>query len=308
MQDKGSLWMPEAASSFAGEIDSLFYFVTWVSTILFVGIVAAMLFLAYRYRRSSSASRLVEPNKLIEISWIIIPTILVLVVFNWGFKSFIKLNIAPPDSYEIRVTGSQWLWVFEYPNGTQTTNEVHVPVGRPVRMVMSSTDVLHSLFIPAFRVKMDVLPDRYTSIWFEATRAGEYHVFCTEYCGTQHSGMLATLVAQSQDEFNEWLRTAGVPEDMPLLEMGEMLYRQQACNNCHSLDGSQVIGPTFQGLYGRERQMQDGSTVTADENYLRESIIAPAAKIVAGFPPVMPDYSRLEERQVTALIEFIKEQ
>ena len=312
MGDNGTVWMPEGASTFAGDIDALFYFVHWSSVILFVGVVAAMCYFAVRYRRRSVEDRPVpvKENKLIEASWIVIPTILVLVVFNWGFRSFITLNVAPPDAYEIIVRGRQWLWEFEYPNGTTTIGELHVPVDRPVRLVMSSEDVIHSFFVPAFRVKHDVLPNRYTSVWFQATRTGEFDIFCTEYCGTQHAGMLGMVVVESQEDFNEWLESGGGDfDEMPLPEYGEVLYQQQGCNACHSLDGSNLVGPSFQGLYGSQHGLEDGSTVTVDENYLRESILAPAAQIAEGYQPIMPaSYSALSERQVSALIAFIEAQ
>lgn len=295
----------------ASEVDSLFFFVTWASAVLFVGVVAAMIFLAVRYRRRHAAEvpAPVEPSKFVEITWIVLPTILVLILFNWGFKVFVEQGIAPPDAYEVRVRAAQWSWEFEYPNGTVVTNEVHVPVDRPVRFVMSSVDVLHSLFVPEFRVKQDVLPDRYSSVWFEATRADTFTVYCTEYCGLDHSGMLATLVTQPQGAFNDWLESVGVDEDMPLPELGARLYEQRVCNTCHSLDGTPGIGPSFQGLYGSTETLTDGSTVEVDENYLRESILEPGAAIVAGYQNIMPAaYGNLSERELSALIAFIAEQ
>ncbi len=311
MGDKGTVWLPEDASTLAPAVDSLFYFVLWVSVILFVGVVAAMVYFAFKYRRRDPhmVPVPVKESKILEISWVIIPAILVLLVFNWGFRLYVELGVPPPNSYEIRVTAKQWLWEFEYPNGTKTTNELHVPVDRPVKLVMSSTDVIHSMFIPVFRVKHDVLPNRYSAVWFEATKMGEYTAFCTEYCGTQHSGMLASVVVHRQDDFENWLETAGGSgEDMPLPEYGQVLYQQQACFTCHSIDGSDKVGPTFQGLFGRSEQLQGGGSVQVDENYLRESILEPNAKIVAGYQPVMPPYASLNERQVSALIEFIKQQ
>lgn len=304
------IWLPESASTLAPELDSLFYFVYWVSVVLFVGVVACMLYFAYKYRRSEPGERaeLVQENKLIEISWVIIPTILVLIVFTWGFRLFIRQGVAPPDAYQINVRAQQWSWLFEYPNGA-TSNELHVPVNRPVRLKMSSTDVLHSFFVPAFRVKQDVLPNRYSYVWFEATQRDTFKVLCTEYCGTGHSGMLADVVVQSQAQFEDWIESAGAPEDMPLPQLGERLYTQQGCATCHSLDGSRTVGPSFQNLYGSEETLSDGSTVTVDENYLRESILKPGAQIVQGFQNVMPaSFSSLSEREVSALIAFIKSQ
>lgn len=307
---QGTVWLPERASTLAADIDWLFYFVLWTSTVIFAGVVIAILYFAWRYRRRDPEERpeLVEENRLLEISWIVIPAILVLLVFNWGFKAFIDLGVSPPDAYEITVRGRQWVWDFEYPNGAQVTGELHVPVNRPVRLRMSSEDVIHSLFIPAFRTKMDVLPNRYTTLWFEATDTGTYQVFCTEYCGTQHAGMLAEVVVHEQGEFEEWLQTAGGMADLPPAEYGAILFEQQGCQQCHSLDGSPGVGPTLQGLYGSQEELADGSTVEADENYLRESIIEPGAQIVAGYQNVMPPYSHLDEDQINALVEFIKEQ
>lgn len=303
-----SVWLPTDASTLAPEYDSLFYFVLWTSVVIFVGVVAAMLWFTYKYRRQSPDERpeLVEESKLMEISWVVIPTILVLIVFTWGFRAFIKFGVAPPDSYEITVRGQQWSWLFTYPNGVQSA-ELHVPVDRPVRLRMSSTDVLHSFAVPAFRIKQDVLPNRYAYVWFEATETGTFDVFCTEYCGTQHSGMLAEVIVQSQTEFDQWLQEAGTPEDMPLPELGERLYSQQGCQACHSVDGSDGVGPTFQNIYGTERSFTDGSSTTADENYLRQSILNPGENIVEGYQNVMPaSYSSLSDREVSALVAYIR--
>ncbi len=311
MINNGKFWMPDGLSTLAPTVDNLFYFVTWVSSILFAGVIIAMIYFAVRYRRRSAEDvpAPVEESKLLEISWIVIPTILVLITFNWGFKGFMRLNVSPPDSYEITVRAKQWLWEFEYPNGTIMTNELHVPVNRPVRLNMSSEDVIHSFFVPVFRVKMDVLPNRYTSVWFEATQVGEYDIFCTEYCGTSHSGMLAKVVVESQTDFNEWLQSGGGLEDLPLEELGEMLYRQQGCVACHSIDGTSIVGPSFQNLFGSQRTFQDGTTAVADENYIRQSILEPMAHIVQGYQPVMPaSYGSLQERQLSALIAFIQQQ
>ncbi len=305
----GSFWLPDGASTLSPDIDSLFYFVTWASIILFAGVAAAIVYLAYRYRRRPGAvPARVKPSKIVEISWVVLPTILVLVVFNWGFRLFIEQSVAPPNAYEIYARGAMWKWDFEYPTGTVSTNELHVPVDRPVRLVMSSEDVLHSFFVPAFRVKQDVLPDRYSSVWFEATRVDTFQVFCTEYCGAGHSIMLASVITHSQGDFEAWLASAGVDEDTPLPELGAQLYQQQACFACHSLDGTAVIGPSFAGLYGKTETLDDGSTALVDDDYLRESIVDPGAKIVEGYQNVMQPYAGLSDRELSALIAFIREQ
>ncbi|MCS3628380.1 cytochrome c oxidase subunit 2 [Salinibacter ruber] len=306
----GDFWLPEAASTMAPKIDSLFTFVNVVSGILLVGVVAAMLWFMYRYRRQDPAERPspVKESKLLEISWIVIPTILVLLVFNWGFKSFVAQKTIPDNAYEIRVQARSWGWSFEYPNGV-TTDTLYVPADEPVKTTMSSQDVIHSFYVPAFRVKQDVLPNRYTSVWFEATKEGTYDLFCTEYCGRNHSEMDAEVKVVSRARFDEWLESAETPDDIPLPELGEKLYTQQGCQGCHSLDGSDMVGPTWKGLYGKtDHQMADGSTVTADANYLRESILQSGAKVVEGYQNVMPSYASLSEREVTGLVEFIKEQ
>lgn len=304
------IWLPESASTIAPEYDALFYFVYWTSVVLFVGVVAFMLYFAYKYRRTDPGERaeMVEENTLIEISWVVVPTILVLLVFTWGFQTFIKMNVAPENAYQINVRGQQWSWLFEYPNGA-TSSELHVPADRPVRLKMSSTDVLHSFAIPAFRIKQDVLPNRYSTVWFEATKMGTYKIYCTEYCGTQHSGMLADVVVQSQSDFDQWLQDAAAPDDMPLPQLGQRVYQQQGCQGCHSLDGTPGVGPSFQNLYNSERQFADGSSAVADDNYLRESILEPGAEIVQGYQNLMPSsYSSLSEREISALVAFIKEQ
>ena len=306
----GDFWLPEAASTMAPEVDSLFNFVNAVSAILLVGVVAAMLWFVYRYRRQDPAERPapVKESKLLEISWIVIPTILVLLVFNWGFKSFIKQKTVPPDAYDIRVQARQWSWVFEYPNGV-TSDTMYVPEGEPVKTTMSSSNVIHSFFVPAFRVKQDVLPNRYTSVWFEATKKGTYDLFCTEYCGRDHSEMDAAVKVVSRERFDRWLKESATPKDIPLPELGEKLYGQQGCQGCHSLYGSDMVGPTWKNLYGKTgHEMSDGSTVTADENYLRTSILNAGDKVVQGYQNVMPSYANLSEKEVAGLVAFIKQQ
>ncbi len=309
--ENGTFWLPEQASTIAAEVDWLFYFVLWASLIIFAGVVTAMIYFAWRYKRRHPEERgqLIEENKLLEISWIVAPTILVLLLFTWGFQTFIKMGTAPPGAYEIRVVGQQWNWKFIYPNGTEVSSVLHVPANRPVRLRMSSTDVIHSFFVPAFRVKQDVLPNRYTSLWFEATEVDTFQVYCTEYCGTQHSGMLAEVVVMEPPAFQQWVRTGGGVANLAPAEYGALLYERLACNTCHSIDGSPNVGPTFQGLFGSTEQLASGAKVTVDANYLRRSILEPGAQIVAGYQNLMPaSYSTLSEKQLSALIAFIEEQ
>lgn len=302
--------LPPAKSTGAGETDALFQFINITSFIFLVGITLSILFFIWKYRRKSEndVTPVISHNNKLEITWSVIPLILVIIVFGWGFSSYTTLTTAPDDAYEIRVVGKSWLWEFHYENGYVSANELHVPAERPVKLVMSSDDVIHSFYVPDFRVKMDVLPNRYTSVWFEANEPGESVVFCTEYCGTAHSQMIATTIVHSEEDFETWLETAGgADDDMEPAELGEQLVERNACLTCHSTDGSQLQGPSFQGSWGTEKTLEDGSTATFDENYVRESILEPQAKIVEGYPPVMPPYAgSLDDRQIDAIIEYLK--
>lgn len=310
MGDQGTVWLPEAASTVSGDVDALFYFILWVSTILFVGVIGTMVLFAWRFRRRSETDRPepVRENKLIEASWIVVPTILVAIVFVWGFRVFLELGIAPPNSYEIDVRARKWSWLFEYPNGVQSS-ELHIPVNRPVKLRMNSEDVIHSFFVPAFRVKADVFHGRYSYVWFEATRRDTFYVVCAEYCGTAHSQMLSQVIVHSQDNFDAWLAENALDANMAPAERGERLYMQQGCFACHSLDGSVLTGPTFQGLAGSIRTFTDGTSAEADDNYLRTAIVNPAAEILEGYDALMPGtYSSLSAEDLDALVAFIQAQ
>jgi cytochrome c oxidase subunit 2 len=314
-------WMPEAKSNLAPIIDAPFYFVLWTSAIATVGVVLAMLWLVVQGlgKDGDKEPEPVAANTGMEVAWIVMMTVLVMFVFAWGFRAFMIVTQPPANAYEIRAFARKWAWEFEYPNGLRTTNELFLPSNRPVKMLMSSSDVLHSFWVPEFRVKQDVIPNRYSTVWFEATvetpapegvgdteTAGYLRLLCTEYCGTGHSAMMAKVWVLPQDGFDEFLASGGGgTEDMPLEELGAALYTQKACNGCHSTDGSPGVGPTLQGILGAQETMTDGSTVTVDENYLRESIVVPAAKVVEGYQPIMPPIP-MSDREVDALVEFIK--
>ena len=305
MGDKKSIWLPDAMSTFANDVDALFWFVFWTSTVLFIAVVAAKLYFILRYKRTDDTSvpEPVHESKVLEAAWIVVPTILVLFVFLWGFDVYLRMNTAPPDSYEITVRGKQWAWEFEYAEGITAFKEMYVPVGRPVKLIMSSQDVLHSFFIPAFRVKMDVIPNRYTSLWFEATEQGEYQIFCTEYCGTTHSGMLAKVVVVSEEKFAAWISEQS--QDLPPEQLGEQLFAQ--CAACHAIDGSAKNGPALNGRFGTQRKLADGSTVSFDEDYIRTSILNPASQVAEGFQPIMPaGYSSMSAKQIDGLVAYVK--
>lgn len=302
--------LPPARSTLAGETDALFHFINVTSIILLIGITVAIIYFSWKYRRKSEddVTPVITHNSKLEITWSVIPLILVMIVFGWGFTGYMNLATAPDDAYEIRVVAKSWLWEFHYNNGAVSVNELNVPANKPVKLIMSSEDVIHSFFVPDFRVKRDVLPNRYSSVWFEATETGESVIFCTEYCGTQHSNMDAVVNILTQDEFDTWLEAGDtVDENVPPAERGEALVSRNGCNACHSVDGTSGIGPSFAGLWNSDRALQNGETVTADENYIRESILESNAKVVEGYDPVMPSYQGIiNDRQIDDIIEYIK--
>jgi cytochrome c oxidase subunit 2 len=239
----------------------------------------------------------------LEVAWIVIPLALTMVMFFWGAILYFEIRTPPEGAIELQVVGKQWMWKIHHPQGRSEINELHVPVGQPVRLKMISEDVIHSFFVPAFRVKMDVLPGRYTTMWFEATEPGEYHLFCAEYCGTEHSGMRGRVVAMSPADYAQWLEEGGA-EPQPLL--GQRLFTQLRCNTCHD-DGAELRSPPLHGIFNNAIALADGRTVTADDAYLRESIVDPTAKVAAGFQPLMPTYQgQLSEEQLLQLIQYIK--
>lgn len=302
-------WMPIDASTIAGNVDFVFNFILVISIIFFALIVFAMAYFLIRYNRDRAKEPGESPNQnmLLEITWSVIPLILVLAIFYVGFKEYMNLAISPPGAYEIQVLGQQWQWAFTYPNGYMDT-ELHVPIGRPIELVMTSQDVIHSFFVPAFRVKKDLVPGRYTKTWFEATKLGEFDLFCAEYCGTGHSDMLSTVIVHTEDDFKTWLKEASDFFDrMSLVDAGEKLYKLKGCASCHTNDGKGSVGPSFKNLYGKYEVLKGGERITVDENYIRKSLLDPAAEIVAGFEPVMPTYQgRIEDREILAIIQYMK--
>ncbi len=311
MDSTSSTYLPTPSSTIAPEVDALFNFILLASFAIFVIVVAVTLYFSWRYRRKVAGDGLtygVDHNIKLEILWTTIPTILILIVFVWGFKTYIKMNVVPGDAIEIKATGQKWFWTFDYKEGANLVNELVVPVNKPIKLLLSSQDVIHSLFVPAFRIKMDVLPNRYTITWFEATHTGEFDLFCTEFCGDGHSEMIGKVKVLPPDEYAIWLEKSSVlGEGLTLEEYGAELYKTKACYTCHSLDGSLIQGPSFKGRFGSELTMTDGTTVVSDENYLRESILNPRTKIAEGFKPIMPTFQGiLKDRQIDALIAYIK--
>jgi cytochrome c oxidase subunit 2 len=307
------MFLPQVSSTKAADVDALFNFINITSGIILLGITVAIIYFAIKYKRKSEddVTPVIKHNTALELTWTIIPLILVLIVFAWGFRGYVEMRTPPTNSYEVYVTANAYFWQFTYPNGVQTTNELYVPAGRPVKLVMQSRDLIHSFFVPDFRIKQDVLPGRYTTAWFQTLGEGRHIVYCTEYCGVGHSNMNAEVIALSPEEFNTWLEgeKALSEAELPLAVLGRNLYQQQGCIGCHSVNGASGIGPTFTGLYESTRNFTNGTSRVADEQYLRESILQPAQVITVGYNAVMPAYQGiLSDTQVNALIEFIKEQ
>lgn len=309
--DSTATWiLPPGASTVASEVDGLFYFILYAALAFFLVVTITAIYFGVKYRRRGKPglTASISHNTRLEVIWTLIPTLLFVVVFLWGFKGYMTMRVVPRDAMEIKVTGQKWFWSFDYQEGVNSVGELVVPVGQPVKLVLSSQDVIHSFWIPDFRVKMDVLPNRYTILWFEAPEVGEHALFCAEFCGKDHSKMLGTVRVVSRPEYDKWIEEKSkVGEGISLVEFGEQLYRTKGCVTCHTVDGSASTGPTFKGLFGHEVKLTTGETVTVDENYIRESILNPFAKIVAGYQPVMPPYQGLlKPREVDALVEYIK--
>ena len=307
----GTFFMPGAASTIAQDVDAVYYFVYWVCVFFFLLIIGLMVLFVIRYRRRSEHDTTphISHHTLLEVAWSTLPVFLLAAMFVWGFDIYMRTRVAPADAMEVNVTAQKWSWSFEYPNGL-ISPVLGIPVNTPVRLLMNSQDVLHSFYVPNFRQKMDVIPNRYTTTWFEANTTGVFPIFCTEYCGDGHSAMLSRVHVMEQADYEEWLNKGGMFVDIdqiPLEDYGEILYTSQLCNTCHSSDGTRLNGPTFQNLFGRTEQLTDGSSVVVDENYIRESLMQPNAKVVATYQPIMPTFQgRLDDRQISALIAYIK--
>lgn len=304
--------LPDQSSTLANDVDSLFMFINYASVILLVGITIALIYFSWKYKRKSESdvTPVIRHNLALELTWTIIPLILIMIVFAWGFRGYMNMRNAPADSMEVYVTGLSFGWQFTYTNGVLSGSDLYVPAGRPVKLLMQSRDVIHSFFVPDFRIKQDLMPNRYTTVWFQADEPGQHVIFCTEYCGSGHSAMMGRVIVLPEAEFTAWLNEekAKSEQELPLARLGENVFSQQGCMACHSIDGAAGIGPTFKGLFGAMRNFTDGTSATADETYLRESILISNAKVVAGYPPAMPNYAGvLSDRQVDALVEYIKE-
>jgi len=298
-------WLPEAASTFALNVDNVFYGYMFFSWVVLTGITYFLVKFAIIYKRKSpeqKASAQITHNTKLEIIWTVIPTIIFFLLFTWGYVDYIDMVVIPENSTEIKITGEKWSWEFKYPGGAKEDILV-VPVNQPIRLLMTSRDVIHSFYIPAFRIKKDVLPNMYTTLWFEATKKGEFNIFCTEFCGTSHSNMITKVRVVDYPEYKKWVDSKSMPVDP--LALGEKIFSQK-CSACHTIDGTAAIGPSWKGLFGSKSKTDKGQFL-ADENYIRESIEEPAKKVVVGFQPTMPTYQGiLSDDEIEGIITFMK--
>ena len=299
-------FFPEQASSFAGHVDALFSYILVTAIFFTVLVTLVVAFMSFRFRRRSASEigAEIHGNTALEIGWTLIPLILALGMFAWGAVIYVHYRTAPKDTLDIYVVGKQWMWKLQQPTGRKEINELHIPVNRDIKLILGSEDVIHDFYVPAFRVKMDVVPGRYNTMWFRPTKVGKYHFFCSQYCGTNHAVMGGWVTVMDPAEYAAWLSDEG--GDVNPVSAGEKLFTQLACTTCHVPNGT-GRGPSLNGVYGAKVLLADGSTVTADEGYIRESILQPKAKIVAGYQPVMPTFQGLvTEEQILNLTAYIK--
>jgi cytochrome c oxidase subunit II len=299
--------IPESASTLSWKVDALYFYLSGVTLFFTLLISAILIFFVIRYRRRSpyEIPRPVAGSHKLETLWTIIPFMIAMTIFGWSAKVYFEQYKPPQNAIEVYVVGKQWMWKIQHSTGQREINELHVPVGRKVKLIMTTEDVIHDFFVPAFRVKADVVPGKYTTLWFEATKTGSYHLFCAEYCGMNHSGMIGKVIVMEPREFDNWL-TGNVGSTTPAAA-GQQLYQSLGCASCHGANGEGGRGPTLVGLYGSEALLTGGQRVRADEVYFRESIMNPQAKLVDGFGPIMPTFQgQISEDQLLQLLAYIK--
>ncbi len=306
-----SKFMPTAATDQASQVDNLYSFLLISSFIACVILIGGMIFFTFKYKRKSltAKSAYITHNTFLEFLWSFIPLVIFLIVFAWGWHIYHQMRTFPKESLEIHLSGKQWSWEVTYKSGVKTANLIKVPINKDVKLILSSTDVIHSFYVPSFRIKQDAVPGKYTAVGFKANKLGDFHIFCTEYCGTQHSGMIGKLQVVTQAEYDSWLEEESKYSTLPIAQKGEKLFQIKACAGCHSVTDKAVkVGPALFQKFGANRELADGTTVSADENYLRESILNPNAKIAGGFKAgVMPSFQgQMSEDELSAIIEYIK--
>ena len=297
---------PAQASTIAWQVDALYAFLLVLTVVFCLLVFGMVIIFAIKYRRRSEDEQPEQThgNLVLELSWTIIPLFLSLFVFLLGADVFFRLQRPPSDPLEVYAVGKQWMWKIQHESGKREINTLHVPKGQPVRLTMTSEDVIHDFFIPAFRVKNDVLPGRYTTLWFEATQTGEFHLFCAEYCGTQHSGMIGKVIVLEPADYHDWLMGASSGESM--VEAGERQFQKLGCETCHKSTAT-GRGPSLVGLYDKPVTLSNGQEIVVDSDYIRESILLPRAKIVAGYEPIMPIFEgQISEQSLLQIVSYIK--
>jgi cytochrome c oxidase subunit 2 len=298
---------PPQASTVAVEVDALYALLVAITAFFTFLVVGLFLYFGLKYARKSEADRPIQvhPPAWLEIAWSVIPLLICLVLFVWGVQLYFKIYTPPKDAITIHVVGKRWMWKIQHMSGAREINELHVPVGVPVRLLLTSEDVIHAFSMPAFRIKRDAIPGTMTTTWFNATQTGEYHLFCAEYCGTKHSTMGGTIYVMEKDAYQRWL--AGPNAGLPPALQGAKLFEELNCVSCHR-NGASQRGPALEGVFGKTVQLKGGGTVVADDNYIRESIVNPNAKTVNGYESLMPVYlSQLSEEQVNALLAYVRD-
>jgi cytochrome c oxidase subunit 2 len=299
-------FFPQQASEQAATIDAVYFFLVAVAAFFAALIAILIAFFAAKFHRKhdQEVGEAIHGSLALELLWTFIPLGISMVMFVWGAQVFFHMTRAPQNAMEVYVVGKQWMWKLQHMDGVREINELHVPVGRPVKLIMGSEDVIHSFFIPAFRTKADVIPGRYNTMWFTATKPGRYHIFCTQYCGTKHSNMIGWVTVMEPSDYQAWL--SGGAAGGTMAEAGAKLFQDLSCNTCH-LENGQGRGPVLKGLYGKQILLNGLQTVTMDDSYIRESILNPQAKVVSGFQPIMPTFQGLvTEEQLLQLIAYVK--
>ncbi len=311
----GKVFALGAASGSAAQVDAVFVMILVVGVFFFLLTQGLLIYFAVKYRRRSpdrdNETPRITGNHALEFFWILIPSIVVVVIFYYGWRVYTNLHMPEAGAMEVYVNGRQWLYEVKYPDGRTAINEIRVPAGKPVKFILSASDVIHGFYLPDFREKMDMIPGRTTFLWLQPDRPGRYPIFCTVYCGTGHSNMMAHLIVMPPEEYAEWAahpsQGGGAAAHESLAERGERVVKNAGCLNCHNIEGPVKVGPDWHGLFGRKVLLEGGQTVTADEEYLRESLVDPGAKIVKGFPNVMPTYkTTLSKDDLDAVVAYLK--
>jgi cytochrome c oxidase subunit 2 len=300
-------FVPDSASTLSWKVDALYFYLSGVTLFFTLLISATLIFFVLRYRRRTpyEIPRPIAGSHKLETLWTVIPFLIAMTIFGWSAKVYFEQSSPPQNAIEVYVVGKQWMWKIQHSTGQREINELHVPVGKKIKLIMTTEDTIHDFFVPAFRMKADVVPGRYTTEWFEATKTGTFHLFCAEYCGMNHSGMIGSVVVMESREFDNWL--SGNAGNTTPAVAGQQLFQTLGCVSCHGANGEGGRGPTLAGLFGRKTQLTGGQTVVADEAYIRESIINPQAKLVDGFGPIMPTFQgQISEDQLVQLLAFIK--